>query len=154
MFVGELISLGVAVSWTATALFAEVGSKRMGSLPFNVIRMTLSLLFLCTTLWLVMGVPYPRYADGSTWTWLLLSGVVGHAIHLGRHRPDALCAHPYTHYCSSSPLVPSKSDTSRGVGSNNKCNRGVPLLCLKRRFMEAMCSVSFPNCGRGIQNVK
>lgn len=80
MFVGELISLGVAVSWTATALFAEVGSKRMGSLPFNVIRMTLSLLFLCTTLWLVMGVPYPRYADGSTWTWLLLSGVVGYVI--------------------------------------------------------------------------
>ncbi|MCR4847919.1 MAG: DMT family transporter [Bacteroidales bacterium] len=80
MFVGELISLGVAVSWTATALFAEVGSKRMGSLPFNVIRMTLSLLFLCVTLWLVMGVPYPRYADGSTWTWLLLSGVVGYVI--------------------------------------------------------------------------
>ena len=27
-----------------------------------------------------MGVPYPRYADGSTWTWLLLSGVVGYVI--------------------------------------------------------------------------
>ena len=57
MFIGELISLGVAVSWTATALFAEVGSKRMGSLPFNTIRMAMSLLFLCVTLWLVMGVP-------------------------------------------------------------------------------------------------
>ena len=55
MFIGELISLGVAVSWTATALFAEVGSKRMGSLPFNTIRMTMSLLFLAVTLWLVMG---------------------------------------------------------------------------------------------------
>ena len=80
MFVGELISLGVAVSWTATALFAEVGSKRMGSLPFNTIRMTMSLLFLAVTLWLVMGVPYPRYADGGTWIWLLLSGVVGYVI--------------------------------------------------------------------------
>ena len=50
MFIGELISLGVALSWTATALFAEVGSKRMGSLPFNTIRMTLSLLFLALTL--------------------------------------------------------------------------------------------------------
>ena len=80
MFIGELISLGVALSWTATALFAEVGSKRMGSLPFNTIRMTLSLLFLALTLWLVMGVPYPRYADVSTWTWLLLSGVVGYVI--------------------------------------------------------------------------
>ena len=80
MFIGELISLGVALSWTATALFAEVGSKRMGSLPFNTIRMTMSLLLLTVTLWLVMGVPYPRYADGSTWTWLLLSGVVGYVI--------------------------------------------------------------------------
>ncbi len=80
MFIGELISLGVAVSWTATALFAEVGSKRMGSLPFNTIRMTMSLLFLVVTLWLVMGVPYPRYADSETWTWLLLSGVVGYVI--------------------------------------------------------------------------
>ena len=25
-------------------------------------------------------MPYPRYADGSTWTWLLLSGVVGYVI--------------------------------------------------------------------------
>ena len=80
MFIGELISLGVALSWTATALFAEVGSKRMGSLPFNTIRMTMSLVLLTVTLWLVMGVPYPRYADGSTWTWLLLSGVVGYVI--------------------------------------------------------------------------
>ena len=80
MFIGELISLGVAVSWTATAVFAEVGSKRMGSLPFNTIRMSMSLVFLAVTLWLVMGVPYPRYADGSTWTWLLLSGVVGYVI--------------------------------------------------------------------------
>lgn len=80
MFIGELISLGVALSWTATALFAEVGSKRMGSLPFNTVRMTLSLLFLSVTLWLVMGVPYPRYADAGTWTWLLLSGVVGYVV--------------------------------------------------------------------------
>ena len=80
MFIGELISLGVAVSWTATALFAEVGSKRMGSLPFNTIRMTMSLVFLAVTLWLVMGVPYPRYADVSTLTWLLLSGLVGYVI--------------------------------------------------------------------------
>lgn len=80
MLLGETIALVVAVSWTATALFAEVGSKRMGSLPFNAIRMALSLLFLALTLWLVTGVPYPRYADGTTWGWLLLSGLVGYVI--------------------------------------------------------------------------
>ena len=66
MFIGELISLFVALSWTATALFAEVGSKRMGSLPFNTIRMTMSLCFLVLTLWLVMGVPYPRWGWSAT----------------------------------------------------------------------------------------
>ncbi|MBQ3734218.1 MAG: DMT family transporter [Bacteroidales bacterium] len=80
MFLGEIISLFVALSWTATALFAEVGSKRMGSLPFNTIRMAMSLVLLTLTLWFVMGVPYPRYADGGTWGWLLLSGVVGYVI--------------------------------------------------------------------------
>lgn len=80
MFIGETIALFVALSWTVTALFAEVGSKRMGSLPFNVVRMSMSLVLLALTLWLVMGEPYPRYADGATWRWLLLSGVVGYVV--------------------------------------------------------------------------
>lgn len=80
MFIGETIALGVAVSWTATALFAEVASKRMGSLPLNTLRMTMSLILLAVTLWLMMGVPYPRFADGQTWLWLTLSGVVGYVI--------------------------------------------------------------------------
>ena len=80
MLIGETIALGVAVSWTATALFAEVASKRMGSLPLNTLRMTMSLLLLVATLWLLLGVPYPRFADGDTWLWLALSGVVGYVI--------------------------------------------------------------------------
>lgn len=80
MFFGETLSLIVALAWTATALFAEVGSKRMGSLPFNAVRMALSLCFLAATLWLTMGVPWPRYADSGTWFWLLLSGIVGYVI--------------------------------------------------------------------------
>ena len=80
MLIGETIALGVAVSWTATALFAEVASKRMGSLPLNTLRMTMSLLLLAATLWLLLGVPYPRFADGDTWLWLALSGVVGYVI--------------------------------------------------------------------------
>ncbi len=78
--IGETIALFVAVSWTATALFAEVASKRMGSLPLNTVRMTMSLLLLLATLWLIMGQPLPRYADGTTWGWLALSGVVGYVI--------------------------------------------------------------------------
>lgn len=66
-YLGEALSLGVAVSWTATALFAEVGSKRLGALQLNVIRMVLSLLMLALTLWWFTGSPFPLYADGKTW---------------------------------------------------------------------------------------
>jgi drug/metabolite transporter (DMT)-like permease len=77
-YIGELISLAVAISWTATALFAEIGTKRIGSLQLNIIRMVLSLLMLGATLWIVTGAPWPRFADGQTWFWLLLSGLVGY----------------------------------------------------------------------------
>ena len=79
-YFGEILSVGVAVSWTATALFAEVGSKRIGSLQLNVIRMSLSLLMLGVTLWWFTGVPYPMYADSRAWFWLSLSGFVGYVL--------------------------------------------------------------------------
>ena len=80
MYIGETISLVVAVSWTLTALFSEIASKRMGSLPLNVVRIGMALFFLCLTLWLTLGVPYPLYADGPTWLWLCLSGFVGYVL--------------------------------------------------------------------------
>lgn len=80
MYTGELISLVVAFSWTATALFAEVASRRIGSLPLNVVRMSMSLILLASTLWLTLGVPYPLFADGQTWLWLCLSGFVGYVL--------------------------------------------------------------------------
>ena len=79
-YLGEIISLGVACSWTVTALFAEVGSKRIGSLQLNVIRMLLSLVMLGITLWCVTGVPFPSFASGKAWLWLSLSGFVGYIL--------------------------------------------------------------------------
>ncbi len=75
---GEIISLVVAVSWTATALFADEASHRLGSLTVNVIRLVLGSVFLGLILCLTIGVPYPRYADGPTWLWLALSALVGY----------------------------------------------------------------------------
>ena len=79
-YLGEVISLAVAGSWTVTALFAEIGSKRLGSLQMNVIRMLLSLLMLGATLWWFTGSPFPLYADGEAWFWLSLSGFVGYLL--------------------------------------------------------------------------
>lgn len=80
MILGETLSIVVAVSWTATALFSEVATRRVGTLTMNVFRMSLSLLFLGITLWIATGSPYPLYADGETWLWLSLSGFVGYIL--------------------------------------------------------------------------
>ena len=80
MYKGEIISLIVALSWTTTAMFAEVASKRMGSIVMNVVRMTLSLVFLGATLWFLLGAPYPKFANGEAWFWLSLSGFVGYVL--------------------------------------------------------------------------
>ena len=76
-YFGEIIALIVAFSWTATALFADIASHRIGALPLNLIRMAMSLLFLALLLWVFTGTPYPRFADGKAWFWLALSGRVG-----------------------------------------------------------------------------
>lgn len=77
-YFGEIIALIVAFSWTATALFADVASHRLGSLPLNLVRMVLSWLFLSAMLWIVTGTPYPLHANGKAWFWLALSGLVGY----------------------------------------------------------------------------
>lgn len=77
-YLGELISLGVAFSWTIAALASEIGSRRLGVFVMNVWRMGLALLFSILLMWLTMGQPYPVYAGCEAWGWLLLSGVVGY----------------------------------------------------------------------------
>lgn len=77
-YLGEIISLGVAFSWTIAALASEIGSKRLGVIVMNVWRMGVTLLLSGVLLWLTLGVPWPAYAGTSTWGWLLLSGLVGY----------------------------------------------------------------------------
>lgn len=77
-YIGEIISLGVACSWTVAALSSEVGSRRLGVFVMNVWRMLLALFFSVCLMWLTMGEPFPLYAGAEAWSWLLLSGVVGY----------------------------------------------------------------------------
>lgn len=80
MYKGEFLALTVAVSWTACAMFAEVASKRLGSFGLNISRMILSLGMLAVLMYHMTGFPYPMYADGQTWMWLSLSGLVGYVL--------------------------------------------------------------------------
>ena len=79
-YLGELISIGVAFSWTATALLSEFGSKRLGNLTLNVLRMLLALLFSLVLFWVVMGSPLPPIGSMEACGWMLLSGLVGYVI--------------------------------------------------------------------------
>ena len=75
---GEIISLVVAVLWTATALCSDEASRRIGSLSANVVRLSLASVFLGLLLWVTLGRPWPVFADGKTWLWLALSALVGY----------------------------------------------------------------------------
>lgn len=77
-YLGEILSLVVAFSWTATALCADIASHRIGAQPLNLIRMGLSLILLSIFLAVVTGCPVPVGADFKTWFWLALSGLVGY----------------------------------------------------------------------------
>ena len=79
-YLGEMMSIGVAFSWTATALLSEYGSKRMGNLTLNVLRMALTLTFSLLLLAVVTGHAVPVGATPSAWGWLLLSGLVGYVV--------------------------------------------------------------------------
>ena len=79
-YVGELISIGVAFSWTATALLSEFGSKRMGNLTLNLLRMVIALIFSCIMFWVVSGSPLPAGASNEAYLWMMLSGLVGYVI--------------------------------------------------------------------------
>lgn len=80
MYLGELISIGVAFSWTATALLSEFGSKRLGNLTLNVLRMALALLFSLVLFGVVTGNLLPAGASVEACGWMLLSGIVGYVI--------------------------------------------------------------------------
>ena len=79
-YIGELISIGVAFSWTATALLSEFGSKRLGNLTLNVLRMVLALVFSLVLFVVVTGNPFPAGASPEAAGWMLLSGLVGYVI--------------------------------------------------------------------------
>ena len=79
-YLGEFISIGVAFSWTATALLSEFGSKRLGNLTLNVLRMALALLFSMVLFGVETGNILPPGASAEACGWMLLSGLVGYVI--------------------------------------------------------------------------
>jgi drug/metabolite transporter (DMT)-like permease len=80
MFTGEIISLGVAVSWTLTALCFEYASKRMGVIALNVLRLAMAIVMLGLTLLFFTGHFFPVDVGGKAWFWLGVSGFIGYVL--------------------------------------------------------------------------
>lgn len=76
-YFGELIAISVAVSWTFTALFFEFAGNRIGSLAVNLLRLFFAFFLLGALLYFTTGSFMPAGADGKTWLWMSLSGLVG-----------------------------------------------------------------------------
>ena len=75
--IGELASLLTAVCWTLSAIFFEKAGRRVGSLPVNILRLFLAIVFLGVTTLFTRGMFFPKDATLYNWVWLGISGFIG-----------------------------------------------------------------------------
>ena len=75
--IGELAALMTAIFWTVTSLSFEFASRKVGSLPVNIIRLVTGFIFLSVYTLIRRGMLFPTDATGYNWLWLILSGLVG-----------------------------------------------------------------------------
>jgi drug/metabolite transporter (DMT)-like permease len=74
---GEFAALLVAFFWSITALSFESASRKVGSLPVNIIRLVIGLGFLTLLNLLFRGLLLPTDASLHNWIWLSVSGLIG-----------------------------------------------------------------------------
>jgi len=78
--IGEIISLGVAFSWTITAICYEYAGNRIGAFYLNITRLALAILMLGITLLIFTGSFVPLNAGPQAWFWLGVSGFIGYVL--------------------------------------------------------------------------
>ena len=76
-FFGEIVALGTAFCWTITSISFEWAGKKVGSLPLNLIRLVLALIFISIFSYFRTGLFFASNASMETWSWLALSGIIG-----------------------------------------------------------------------------
>ena len=78
--IGELAALFTAVCWTVTAISFEAASRKVGSIPVNIIRLVMAFVLIGLFTWIRRGMLIPLDATAYNWFWLALSGLVGFVI--------------------------------------------------------------------------
>lgn len=75
-YIGEIAGIATALSWTATALFFQQASRRIGSLVVNLLRLVLAAIFYMVYTKISHGVFLPQVSLHA-WTFLGISSVIG-----------------------------------------------------------------------------
>ncbi len=78
--IGELAALLTAICWTATAIVFESASRKVGSVPVNILRLIMALVMLSLFTWIRRGFILPLDASAFNWQWLTISGLIGFVI--------------------------------------------------------------------------
>jgi drug/metabolite transporter (DMT)-like permease len=76
-YFGEIAALITAVFWTITALAFEFATKKVGTYPVNIIRLTTAFFLVGITTFFTRGMFFPTDASVSAWFWLSISGLIG-----------------------------------------------------------------------------
>lgn len=76
-YLGEIIALTTVLCWTISVQCFEAASRRVGSTPVNIIRLSVALLLFALLLAIRDGTPIPVNFPRSAWILLGLSGIVG-----------------------------------------------------------------------------
>jgi drug/metabolite transporter (DMT)-like permease len=74
---GPYLALGTACCWTVSAIAFEAASRRVGSVPVNLIRLLAAFALLTLFNAVRFGQPMPVSASSFQWSYLLISGVLG-----------------------------------------------------------------------------
>jgi drug/metabolite transporter (DMT)-like permease len=77
---GEIYAIITAFLWSIGAVIFENLSKKNGADAINILRLVFAFAFLCIFTSITRNLPLPTDADGRTWFWLFLSGIVGFAL--------------------------------------------------------------------------
>ncbi|MCK9256225.1 MAG: DMT family transporter, partial [Bacteroidales bacterium] len=76
-FYGEIFAILTSVCWAISALSFEIAGKKIGSLPMNLIRMSLALIFISIFSVFYNGNIIPQGANSEQLLYLVASGLVG-----------------------------------------------------------------------------
>lgn len=78
-WIGETAALGTALCWAFTSVWFSAAGVRVGSLPVNMLRLPIALVWFAAWGLAMRGEVFPFDASAHAWLWLSVSALVGFA---------------------------------------------------------------------------